>query len=128
MIKTASTVIRIVILLTSVLACSGNLNAQGRCIPKPLTVHAVTGRVLFEAAGVTEPLSDAIVEIAPYGYQKPALSKVVTTFDGRFKLSTAAPGRYYLSTQHPAIIGMTVEIRIQPPKKKGLSTTQDIEF
>ena len=50
-----------------------------------------------------------------------------TAADGRFDLKMIAPGRYYLSIQHSAIIGMRVEIRVRPPKK-GSRPSQDIEF
>lgn len=119
--------IRLLILIAALPGGSSNLEAQGICIPKPLTVYAVKGRILFEAAGKAEPLGDATVEISAYGYQKPVLAKMTTPADGRFDLSMVAPGRYYLSTEHPAIIGMRVEIWLQP-SKKAIQTVQDIEF
>jgi hypothetical protein len=114
--------------LTQLLVASvicGNLHAQGICIPKPLTVHAVKGTVLFEVAGRSEPLSDVTVEVSPYGYKEPPLAKVITPATGRFDL-TVRPGRYYLDVQHAAIIGMRVEIRVQPLKKGG--EPKDVEF
>ena len=67
-----------VIAIAGFWASSSSLYAQGFCIPKPLSVYAVKGRVLLEAAGRREPVPDVAVELSPYGYKKPALKKTIT--------------------------------------------------
>lgn len=87
------------------------------CIPDRITVGAVEGRVYFEAGGNRQVLSDATVEVAPYGYKKPPVAAVVTKQDGRFSLAQIRPGRYYLSVRHASIIGLSVEMRVTQPKR-----------
>jgi hypothetical protein len=87
------------------------------CIPDPIAVTAVEGGVYFEVGGNKQALSDATVEVAPYGYRKPPLAAVVTKQDGRFSLAQIRPGRYYLSVRHTSIIGLSVEMRVTRPKR-----------
>jgi hypothetical protein len=93
--------------------------AQGLCIPDPLTSTAIRGHVYFEAGGKKEALADVVMELAPYGYDRPVVKKVVTDSKGWFEMLSVRPGRYYLSAKHEAVIGLRVEIRFKRAKRSG---------
>jgi hypothetical protein len=97
-----------------------NVMGQDVCIPDPVSTNVIKGQVLFEVDGRRTPLRDVTLEVAPYGYQKPALTKVITGDDGRFDLSTIPPGRYYLTAHHPAVIGLRVEVRLKKKMRQRI--------
>jgi hypothetical protein len=101
--------------------------AQGVCIPEPLTSAAIRGHVYFEVGGKKEALSDVVMELSPYGYDRPAIRKVATDTKGWFEMLDVRPGHYYLSAKHEAVIGLRVEIRLKRAKKSGAGT-EGLEF
>jgi hypothetical protein len=101
--------------------------AQGVCIPDPLTSSAIRGHVYFEVEGKREALSDVVMELAPYGYDRSVVKKVATDSKGWFEMLNVRPGRYCLSAKHEAMIGLRVELRLKRAKKSGAGD-EDIEF
>ena len=101
--------------------------AQGVCIPDPLTSNAIRGHVYFEAGDKKEAMSDTVIELASYGYNRPVVKKVVTDSGGWFEMLGVQPGRYYLSANSKAVIGLTVEIHLKRAKNSG-DVDKDFEF
>lgn len=102
--------------LAAVMACAPTF-AQDVCIPEPLSVSYLRGRVYFEVNGKRAPLPDVTVEVAPYGYKKPAIATLVTKEDGAFVLPQVRSGRYSLSVRHAVVIGLSVEVRVKQAKR-----------
>lgn len=93
---------------------------QGICIPDPVEVERVQGTVLFEAGGTSRPLSDVTVAISPYtGSNLPPVASAVTASDGHFSISSATPGRYWLSVRHKTLIGFSAELRLRPGRNRA---------
>lgn len=92
---------------------------QDMCIPDPLTTTAIRGHVYLEVGGKKEALSDVLMELAPYGYDRPAVKNTTTNPEGWFEMLNIRPGRYYLTAKHKAVIGLRLEVRVKPPKKHG---------
>ncbi len=93
------------------------LPGEDVCIPSPITIGIVEGKVLFEADGKRAPLSDVTVEVAPYGYKKSPIATTATNQDGKFSLPQVPSGRYYLSVRHAVVIGFQVEMRVKRSKQ-----------
>ena len=103
--------------------CGIATQANGQCIPDPLTVGNVRGRVYFETDKGKQPLEGVSVQLSRYGYKRPALAKVVTDRAGSFDIPAVARGVYSLAISHPAVIGITVEIHV----KKMRTNRSEIE-
>ncbi len=101
--------------------------AQGMCIPDPLTSSAIRGHVYFEVDGKRKALSDVVIELSPYGYDRPVVKKAATDFEGSFEMPNVRPGHYYLTAKHAAVIGITVEIHLKRAKNSD-EGERGIEF
>ncbi len=110
--------IGILVGLLAVVFLTETLPGDDVCIPDPITVNTVEGTVYFDAGGKQEPLSDVIVEVAPYGFKKVPIATAVTKSDGKFSLSQVPSGRYNLTIRHAVVIGLQVETRVKRSKRK----------
>jgi hypothetical protein len=89
--------------------------AQSICVPEALEVDRLEGAVFFEADNKSATLPDVTVSIAPYvGRDVPPIATFVSKGDGRFSIKDAAPGHYWLSFRHEALIGFSVEVHLRP--------------
>ena len=87
--------------------------------PNPLTSSGIRGHVYFEVGDRKEALSDIIMELAPYGYDRPVIKKAKTNSDGWFEMQSVRPGRYYLTAKPEAVIGLTVEVHLKSDRKSS---------
>lgn len=92
-------------------------HAQDVCVPDPLVVDSIRGRIYFETNTKRQPLSEVTVEVAPYGYKTRPKATDVTKENGAFAFPRLRPGRYYLSVRHPVLIGLSVEVRMKEAKR-----------
>lgn len=98
-------------------------HAQDVCVPDPLVVDSIRGRIYFETNSKRQPLSEVTVEVAPYSYRTRPKATGVTKEDGAFAFPELRPGRYYLSVRHPVLIGLRVEVRRKEARWPKRETT-----
>ena len=77
------------------------VRAQGICIPDPLTVAQMDGRVVYLSSQGEEPVAKAVVEVFEYGYKGRQLRKVLTDDNGYFSLRKLRAGKYLLKASKP---------------------------
>ena len=102
-------------MLVWVAICPGLATAQSMCVLDPVEVDQLEGAVRFEVDGESAGLPGVTVSISPdVGRDVLPVASFVTEGDGRFSIHDAAPGRYWLSFRHKALIGFSLELRVRP--------------
>ena len=77
------------------------VRAQGICIPDPITVSQMDGRVVHSISQGEEPVVKAVVELFEYGYKGKRLRKVLTDDKGYYSLKKVHAGKYLLKASKP---------------------------
>lgn len=108
--------LRLLSMLCCLLAASftcQQVNAQGICIPEPLTVAKMAGRVIHRSAQGEEPLADAVIEVYEDRYNGKLIKKALTDRDGCFSLKSLRPGRYLLkASKSPYMVPFAVRVNL----------------
>lgn len=86
--------------------------AQGICIPKPIKVTSLSGRIMFPAAKGEEPVSEAIVELREYREGGRVLKMLTTNTDGCFNFGNLKSGKYKIHVKAKGLHQMVVEVRL----------------
>src|SRR5262249_25315707 len=104
-----------IILIVCITSLPAVAIAQGMCVLDPVEVDHLEGAVLFEVGDKSTTLPDVTVSMCPYaGRDFPPVGSVVSKSDGGFSIKDAAPGQYWLSFRHKALIGFSVEVHLRP--------------
>src|SRR5262245_40076150 len=94
-----------IVMMASFIGLSRLSTAQSICVPDPVEVDHLEGAVFLEVGSQSTALGDVTVSISPYvGQDVPPFASFVTKGDGRFSIENVAPGRYWLSFRHTALI------------------------
>jgi len=79
-------------------------HVEAICIPDPVRVKHVRGKVYFASGENRRCLEDAVVEIIDRAYNRKLFASATSDANCNFDFTGIKPGRYLLRGRHPAAL------------------------
>lgn len=95
------------------------VSAQGLCIPEPLIVTVVSGKVVSQLEKGDAPLPQATVVLLEDRYEGHVIAETTSRPDGFFEFSKKVkPGKYVLKVTHPNLAAFYGRVRVTASKAR----------
>ena len=91
-------------------------NSQGICLPEPLVVTGVYGRVVAQLEKGETPLSRASLSLFKDQYEESLVAETIADDNGRFNFQHIKSGKYVLSITVPNLPPFSVRLRVRASK------------
>jgi len=114
----------IIINFSTVTWLESSVAAQNICVPEPLVVAIVMGRVVSQLEKGETPLSNASVALLEDQYQGRLVAEKIADENGFFSFDGIKPGKYILKVSYPNLPPFYGLVRVIKAKALKDSTTQ----
>jgi hypothetical protein len=109
----------LIISFSAIAGWSGSAGAQGICIPDPVTVTAVSGKVVAQLEKGETPLSLVSITLFKDQYEEHMVAETTVDANGSFSFSHIKSGKYILTISVPNLQPFSVRVRVKPSKAKA---------
>jgi len=118
-------IVQVVIITLGLLAgITTQVFSQGICIPDPLTISVVSGRVVAHLEQGETPIPNASVVLLEDLYKGRSIAETTADTNGSFNFHDIKPGKYVLKISCENLSPFLVRVRLMQPKSPKAATSQ----